>query len=175
MNTLEAIDRRRSHRKFDGRPVERAKLDAILHATFTAPSAKNTRTTRLVVVQNRELLEKIAVMRNYGSAFLKDAPAAIVVMGDVTPTDLWRENCAISATILQLAAEELGLGACWVHVHGRPRDNENPGGETAEAYLRTIVDIPADCGVLCIVALGYSVDTPRPRPEADDSDKVTWL
>ena len=78
-------------------------VDRILHETLSAPSARNTRTTRLVVVDDPALVARMADMRDYGSAFMKGAPLAIVVLGDTTKSDLWRENAAISATILQLA------------------------------------------------------------------------
>ena len=42
--------------------------------------------------------------------FVKGAPLAIVVLGDTTKSDLWRENAAISATILQLACVDEGQG-----------------------------------------------------------------
>ena len=113
------IAQRRSIRKYSDRPVPRDVMDRMLAEALTAPSARNTRTTRFLVVDNPALVARMADMRDYGSAFLKGVPAAVVVLGDTTTSDLWRENAAISATVLQLAAVDEGLGSCWVHVCGR--------------------------------------------------------
>ena len=114
-------------------------------------------------------------MRDYGSAFMKGAPLAIVVLGDTTKSDLWRENAAISATILQLACVDEGLASCWVHINGRPRRKDEPGGETAAGYLRSFLPIPADCQPLCAVAAGYSDFTPAPLPGSDDDARIIRL
>ena len=107
------IAQRRSIRKYSDRPVPRDVMDRMLAEALTAPSARNTRTTRFLVVDNPALVARMADMRDYGSAFLKGVPAAVVVLGDTTTSDLWRENAAISATVLQLAAVDEGLGSCW--------------------------------------------------------------
>ena len=170
----EILKKRRSVRKFDGRAVPRETLENILALALTAPSSKNTRSTRFMVVGETEVLEKMSEMRDFGSGFLKDVPCGILVMGD-TSVDLWVDNASISATILQLAAEEAGLGSCWVHVNGRPRLRERPDGPNAADYLRTFLPVPAGYSPLCIVALGYPADPPKPRGEKDDSDKIIWL
>ncbi len=175
MDFIEMLQKRRSCRRFEPRAVERAKIDAILRAALTAPSSKNTRSTRFAVVEDRATLEKISAMRTNGSAFLKDAPMAVAVMADASLTDLWVDNCAISATTLQYAAASEGLGSCWVHVHNRPHNDHNPEDGTAEEYLHTFLPVPHNFRILCIVALGYPADAPRPRPEHDDADKVFFI
>ena len=103
MELKEILNRRRSVRKFLAGKVEHDKLQRIVDMALQAPSSRNTRSTRLLVVEQPELLEKMSKMRDYGSSFMKDAQAAIVVMGDKSASDLWLDNCAITATILQLA------------------------------------------------------------------------
>lgn len=75
MEFKELIEKRRSIRKFSERAVPREVVDRILHETLSAPSARNTRTTRLVVVDDPVLVARMADMRDYGSAFMKGAPA----------------------------------------------------------------------------------------------------
>ena len=131
MEFKELIEKRRSIRKFSDRAVPRETVDRILRETLTAPSARNTRTTRLMVVDDPALVARMAEMRDYGSAFMKGAPLAFVVLGDTSKSDLWRENAAISATLLQLACVDEGLGSCWVHINGRPRRKDEPDGQSA--------------------------------------------
>lgn len=175
MTLSEILFRRRSVRKFTDRKVDRQTIDKILEATLTAPSSKNTRSSRFMVVEDPTMLERISQMRDSGSAFVKNAPMAVIVLGDTALTDLWVDNCAISATILQLAAEEQGLGSCWVHVNGRPRKKDAPDMGTAAEYLRKLLPIPASWSPLCVVALGYAADYPAPHAAGDDSDKVMFL
>lgn len=194
MKTLtEILTERRSTRKFDGRVPSREDVRKLLDLAFMAPSSKNTRSTRFMVLDDAGTLAKVSEMRDSGSAFLADAPCAVMVLGD-TATDLWLDNAAISATVLQLAAQEAGMVSCWVHVNDRPRhsrpqtgaDNLLPGnllpgaeaidyGETAEDFLRTFLPVPAEWRPLCVVALGYTDEPARPRTVRDNAEKVLWV
>ena len=118
MEFFELVERRHSVRSFTGEPVEQAAITRILKAALSAPSAKNTRSSSFMVVEEPELIGRIARMRDYGSAFVEKAPLVILVMGDQVRSDLWEVNAAISATYVQLAAQALELGSCWVHVAG---------------------------------------------------------
>ena len=175
MELKEILEKRRSTRKFSERTIEREKLQNIVDKALQAPSSRNSRSTRLWVVEQPELLQHIADMRDYGSAFVKNAPAAILVMGDKTATDLWVDNCAISATILQLAIVDEGLASCWVHVNDRPVLRAEPDGKKAEEFLREKMGIPENYGILCAIALGYSDFQPAPLPAYEGEERVKWL
>ncbi len=176
MEFNEVIEKRRSIRKFTDRAVPAAVVEQLLRETLSAPSARNTRSTRLLVVDDPTSVAKMAEMRDYGSAFMKNAPLAVVVLGDPDKCpDLWRENAAISATVLQLAAVNAGLGCCWVHIDGRPRVKADPDGEQAADYLRTFLPIPAGCKPLCTIVIGYSDFHPAPLPEANDAERIIRL
>ena len=129
----------------------------------------------LARVQDAEMMERISQMRDYGAAFMKDCPMAIMVAGDESVTDLWVDNCSISATILQLAVTDAGLGSCWVHINGRPKLKAEPEGQSAEEYLREFLPMPAEWRPLCFIALGYPAQEVAPHSEKDDSDKVIWV
>lgn len=168
------LEKRRSVRRFSPTEVSREVLLDIVRSALTAPSSRNQHTTRFIIVDDRETIARLAEMRDYGSSFMADAPAAIVVAGDTTTTDLWRENCSISATILQLAAVDAGLSSCWVHVGGRPRLKDEPNGAQAEDFVREVVGVPAEWNVECVIALGYSDFTPKPLPEWDAESSIVW-
>ena len=59
MEFSELVKARYSCKKFDGRPVEKAQLDAILEAGRLAPTAKNLQEQRIYVVQSEEGLAKV--------------------------------------------------------------------------------------------------------------------
>lgn len=155
MEFSEVIRNRHSVRKYTDQPVERELLDTIVDIARTAPSSKNTHSSAFLMVEDKDTLEAISEMRDRGSSFVKDAAAAIVVMGDTTKTDIWVENASISATFIQLAATSLDLGSCWVHVRDRQRSKNDPSKGTAEDYIKGLLGIKDEYKVLCVIALGY--------------------
>lgn len=158
MDFLDVIAKRHSVRKFAGRPVEKELLDALVDIANTAPSSRNCKSSAFLIVEDGDTLSAMSEMRDSGSAFLKGAPAAIVVLGDESKTDLWVDNCAISATFIQLAATASDLGSCWIHVNGRPRKKDDLSAGTAEDYLRGLLGIKSNMRILCVIAVGYPED-----------------
>lgn len=175
MDFKEMIARRRSIRKFTAQPVSAEVIDRLLAPALTAPSARNTRSTNFLIVDDSARIARMAEMRDYGSAFLKDAPLVIVVMGDTAKSDLWEVNASIAATMLQLACVDEGLGSCWVQIAGRPRLKDQPDGAKAVDYLRTFLPISEGMEPLCAIACGYSDFHPAALPEADDKARVIRL
>ena len=155
MEFIEVIQKRHSVRSFTDEPVDRELIDAIIDIARTAPSSKNCRSTAFMVVEDKDTLSAMSEMRDRGSAFLKGAAAAIVVMGDSSKTDIWVETAAISATFIQLAATAMDLGSCWVHVRDRRRSKDDPSKGTADEYLRGLLGIREQYNVLCVIALGH--------------------
>ena len=155
MDFLEVIEKRHSVRKYTDAPVEREILDAIVKLARTAPSSRNSKSTEFMIVDDKDTIAAISQMRDSGSAFMKDAAAAIIILGDESKTDLWVDNCAISATFVQLAATAMDLGSCWVHINGRPRVKTEPEGATAEDYVRELLGIKEGLRIYCAVAIGY--------------------
>lgn len=113
------VQKRRSHRKFTDEEIDADDLKLILRAALMSPTSKNQRAWQFVVVDDKLDLEKLADAKNLGSQFLKDAPVAIVVLGDPVQNDCWVEDGSIAAASMQYQAEELGLGSCWIQMRGR--------------------------------------------------------
>lgn len=176
MQYNELIKRRRSVRKFSEQKPERELLLKVVEDVARyAPSSRNSHSTRFLIVDREELLDKISQMRDYGSQFVKGAPCAIVVMGDKTKTDLWQVNCSISTTMLLQSLVEHGLKGCWVHVEGRPVKRDEPEGRQADEYLREFLPIPEHYGVLAVVACGYSDFEPAPLPEWEPEKTIEFF
>ncbi len=172
MELKNILSKRRSIRKFSDKPINEQVVNNIVDATLSAPSSRNSRSTNLIVIRNREIIEKIATMRDYGSAFVKNAPMVILVAGDTSKSDLWEVNCSISATTLQLACVDEGLASCWVHVKDRPQKQAEPDGAKAIELIREVVDFPAEYDVLCAIALGYSDFEPAALPPFDKEKQI---
>lgn len=155
MDFLQVIEKRKSVRKYSDRPVEREILDAIVKVAQTAPSSRNSKSSAFMIIEDRDTLDALSQMRDYGASPLKNAQAAIVVMGDTSKTDLWVDNCAISATFVQLAVTAMDLVSCWVHCNGRPRLKAEPEGAKAEDYVSELLGLKEGLRPYCVVAIGY--------------------
>ncbi len=172
MEFKSVVENRRSVRKFSDAPVSEAVLRSIIDVALDAPSSRNSRSTSYMIVTRPDHLEQIARMRDYGSSFVKNAPAAILILCDRTATDLWEVNGAISATTLQLAITDAGMSSCWVHVDGRPQLKDEPNGAQAEELLREFLPIPEEMTVLCAITVGYSDFEPAALPDFDRASKI---
>lgn len=175
MDFKSLIAKRRSIRKFEPQAVPEEVIDRLVQATLTAPSSRNSRSTHLMIIRDAATIARMAEMRDYGAAFMKSAPLVILVMGDTTVTDKWLVNASISATMLQLACVDEGLGSCWVHVDGSLCFKDNPDGPTADSFLREMLPIPAEMNILCAVAIGYTTFTPADLPAWDKEAHVHRL
>jgi nitroreductase len=147
----ELAETRRSVRVYANRPVEWAKIDAIIEAALRSPSGRGARPWSFVVVTDKILLEKLSVAKPGGAAFVKDAPAAVVVCGDPSASGLWVEDCSIAAVTLQYAAHALGLGTRWAQIKG----NNFKEGTTSTQYIAQLLGFPENLTVQCIIAIGY--------------------
>lgn len=163
---LEMLLTRRSCRKFEDRAVEAEKKEKLLQAAQLGPTGKNTRPWEFVVIENRETLQKLTDSRKPVQPFLSGAALAIVVLGNPQKTDTWIEDASIAATLIQLEAESLGLGSCWVQIRLR----ESSQGISSEEYMRNLLGIPAHMAVLCMIAVGY----PGAARFAHTLDEVDW-
>ena len=143
---LELCRRRRSIRKFTNQPVEQQKIDTILQCALMAPSGKRLNPWTFYVVTDNAIVQQLAACKTYGSMMFQTAQAAIVVALDTSVTDTWQCDGAIAAHNILLAAEDLGIGACWCQVYQR---------EGAEQLVKSLCHIDERLTVLCVIALGY--------------------
>jgi len=151
--------KRRSHRKFEERPIEQEKIDSLLQTVLMAPAGKRANEWQFYVVTDKEKALKLSECKQFGAAFVKEAPLNIVVTADTSKSDVWIEDCSIAAIYLQLAAEDLGLGSCWSQVRQRASMTE---GVMAEDYIKELLGIPEGFAVECIISIGYPADERQP-------------
>ena len=156
MDFLELAKSRYSVRKFKDTPIEQEKLDKILEAGRTAPSAHNNQPQRIYVAhtpESRKLLAEI-------SPCTFDAPVVLVVCVDTqrerksawTPGYAFGEtDAAIVTTLMMLQAWELGIGSCWVGMFNKP--------QAAKA-----LQLPENETVLALLPIGYPADDAKPAP-----------
>lgn len=170
MELLELLQRRRSIRKYTDEDIAEETLEKILQAGLLAPSSRAIYPVEFVVVRCKDKLEKLSQCKVGSAELLKAANAAIVVIGDTAKSDAWVEDCSIAMTLMQLEATEQGIGSCWVQCRSR----RTPDGTATEDYIRTLLDIPANFGVLAILSLGVPAENPKARelPDIKGCNKI---
>jgi nitroreductase len=156
---LSLVQKRRSIRKFQAKPVEQDKIDRLIEAALRAPSSRGFNPWEFVVVTEPGMLEILAGSKQHGSAFLKGAPLGIVVCVNPEKSDVWVEDASIAATYIQLAAESMGLGNCWTQIRERMHDD----AKTAQEYVAEVLNIPSNLRIECIVVIGYADEKKPPH------------
>lgn len=181
---LEMIKRRRSIRRYEERQLPDAALSAVLEAGLYAPFAVEP-SSRLTVVQNPALLARInreakeaaqmtgmvhleALGRDEGFDCLYGAPTLILI-SDYEHSISPEVNCAAVAQNVLLAAEALGLGACWIYFALQAFY-----GAGAFALKRDL-GLPSGHKTYVSVAIGYKAEQP-PAPTASRVEgRVHWV
>ncbi|HYW95190.1 MAG TPA: nitroreductase family protein [Bacteroidales bacterium] len=164
MNLLETILKRRSIRQYSDKAVEREKTEKVIRAAMFAPSGVNRRPWHFIVVDDRNIMEKIMAVHP-NSMMLKTAPQAILVCGDEQQqhdTGYWIADCGAATENLLLAATALGLGSCWIGVYPR---------EHRMRAFSEIFNLPSHIRPFALVALGYA-SKEKETPQRFDPGKI---
>jgi nitroreductase len=168
---IELLRKRRSIRKYTGKAIDKGSLDILIEALLRSPTSRNNQTWEFIVVDNPELLSRLSKSKEHGSSFQEKAAVGIVVCADSTKSDVWIEDCAIAAILVQMTAQSLGLGSCWIQIRNREHDKKS----TAEEYIRELLTIPENIMVESIISIGYPDEVREPVPKSNlDYQKVRY-
>ena len=165
---IEAIQHRRSVRKFQAKPIEDEKLNEILEAARLAPSGNNRQPWFFVVIKDELMKQEVARATN-NQAWIASAPVVIVAVADICARsenfagmfldeetsgfDLKRviRDTAIAISHILLEVDNQGLGACWC-------------GAFTQEGIRPVLGIPEDKFVLAVIPVGYPAEEPKAKP-----------
>ena len=157
---IELLRARRSIRQYTDTPIEPEKVELLQEAVLRSPSSRNIDPWEFVFVDDRELLAGLAKCKPHGAEFLADAALGIVVCADSRESDTWIEDCSIASILVQMVAQSIGLGSCWIQVRNRVFDDQT----TSERYIQDLLRIPEHVKVQSIIAIGYPAETRDPLP-----------
>ena len=152
-NFSELIKNRRSMRKFTDEELTQDEVVALMKAALMSPSSKRSNSWQFIVVDDKEILKELSHCKEQASSFIADAALAIVVMADPLASDVWIEDAAIASIMIQLQAEDLGLGSCWVQV----RERFTATGMPSDEFVHGILDIPLQLQILLHLSVPDSV------------------
>lgn len=163
MNFSDLVLKRRSIRKFTDQTLESEQVELILKAGLSAPSSKNRKPLEFVAIEDKDILDKLVHCKASGNQAIGNCKLAIIVLGNPIESDVWVEDASIATIMMQLQAEDLGLGSCWIQI----RNRETTVGVSSEDFIKDILDLPMHMRVLSIVALGHKDKEKAPIDEAN--------
>lgn len=160
MDALEAIFTRRSVRSFTDKNISDEDLTTLLKAAMTGPCCHNARDWMFVVIQDKQMLTKIADSTAKQLAPLKKANLGILVCGDLTRAykpepDFWIIDGSIAAQNMVLAAKALEIGSVWLGLYPLMDRVDN---------LAKLFNLPVSIVPHSIIAFGYPDSTSNKSP-----------
>lgn len=179
MNTLEAINGRRSIRKFKEEKVARETIEKIVAAAAYAPSWKNTQVVRYHIFDDAQIKSKIAneftLGFSYNTGTLINAPQVVAITavkgrsgverdGSFTTNkgDSWLMfDAGIATQTFCLAACEYGVGSVIMGIFDADKVAE-------------LLHIPENEVVVALVPIGYPDEAPVAPKRKSVEDLLTF-
>lgn len=161
----ENILQRTSVRRFSDKPVPADTAELLLRAAMSAPSGVNKQPWEFIVVDNPDILKKLADALPYAKMTAR-APMAIVTCAnsarflDGDDATLWEQDLSAASENILLAAHALGLGGVWTCLY--------PHADRMAA-VSDIINIPEGIVPFNLIPVGYPAEHHGPmdkwRPE----------
>ena len=173
---LELIISRQSDRKYSDRKVEKDKLDRIVEAGRMSPSACNAQPWKFVVVDDSQLVLRVAEAASAKligmNSFVAQAPVIIVIVREkanmsskvgatIKNKDYSLFDIGIATENICLQAEAEGIGSCII-------------GWFDEKTIRKLLSIPKSKRVELLITLGYSLSEKREKRRKVAEETVSY-
>jgi nitroreductase len=173
---LELITSRQSDRKYSNKPIDMEQLNRITETGRLSPSACNAQPWKFIVVNDPELIKKLALAASAKilgmNSFVAQAMAIIVIVrekanfsskigGTIKSKDYSLIDIGIASENICLQARAEGLGSCMI-------------GWFDEEGVRKILSIPQSKRVLLMITLGYSLSDQRTKRRKPKEEVVSY-
>ena len=180
MELIEGIKTRRSVRNFTDEKISRDTLEKIIDAARFAPTWKNSQTARYIVIDSRDVMEKIAdegVMGRAHNAGIIRGAAALVVLTttkgicgfepdgsfSTSKGSGWQMfDAGIAAQTFCLAAHNYGVGSVIMGIFD-------------EREVARVIGLDDSREVSALIAIGIPAQEPGQSRRDDVSDYVRYI
>ena len=163
---MNSIFHRVSIRKYQDKPVEREKIEAILRAAMQAPSATNQQPWEFYVVTDREKLQELSRVTPF-SRMVAEAPVAIVpaYRKEVRLPFFAQIDMSICMENLWLETDAQGLGGVWLGI---------APAEEMMKKVEGIIGMPDSLRAFAVFPLGYPAEEKEQQDRFDES-RIHWM
>lgn len=186
MELKEAIQSRRSVRKYTDQPISKEQIQALLDAAVLAPSGSNAQPWTFVVMQGfdkvsehsaaakealleseseKEWFQKYVEWVSKPDFDMFYAAPALVVIYAKPQGFISQYDCCLAAQNLVLTAHDMGLGTCWIGF--------------AQAYfnmasVKTSLNVPEDFVAVAPLVIGYPLEQKDPAAK-NPPTVLNWI
>ncbi|MFO8050936.1 MAG: nitroreductase family protein [Thermoplasmatota archaeon] len=151
---------RRSIRSYKDREIDKEAMEYILTAGDAAACARGKRSWHFIVIQDRELLDRIPLFHPY-SKMIREAPAAVLVcaLPSVESDEGYRvQNCSAATQNMLIAANLKGIGSVWLGVY--------PNSERMEG-MKELLGLSDEKVPFSLIVLGHPNEEKSPYTHYD--------
>lgn len=163
--TIKNLIERRSCRKYSTTQIKEEELNSVLKAGEYAPTGMGRQSPIILVLQNKEKVEKLSKLNAKIMGTDKDpfygAPTVLIVLADKN-IGTYKEDGSLVLGNLMNAAYSLGLGSCWIH-----RAKEEFETEEGKELLKEW-NIPENYVGIGHCILGYPEEKSEAKPRKED-------
>jgi len=169
-DTLEIIFERKSVRNYKPDAVSKEDLETIVKAGMAAPTARDKRPWEFIVIDDREMLDKLAEGLPYAK-MAKQASAGIIVAGDLekqnggADSPYWIMDCSAAIQNVLLAVEHLELGAVWTALY--------PNEDRISVVRNLFPEMPQTIMPLAFIPVGVPQGTDKPKDKYNP-EQIRW-
>jgi len=171
MEVFDCIESRHSVRRYEKKDIPNEFVGRIIYAGIQAPSAGNMQPWEFIVVKDEKIKEELATA-SLRQNHVKNASVVIVICADPEKSgDRYGErgktlyciqDTAAAIENMLLAANNLGLGACWV-------------GAFDEEEVKNILNIPEKLRPIAVITLGFPISYEKPiKSSRIPFERITW-
>ena len=170
------IEKRRSVRAFDGRPVTREQIETIARDIQMAPSWKNSQTGRVYAAFSPAFVDGVRkALPEFNQRSTEKAPAFLVTTFKKGIAGFTAEGTPTNELGQGWGAYDLGLRDAYLILSASEQglDTLIMGCRDAVA-LRKLFSIPDDEEIAAVIALGYRAGEPvfRPRKPVEELVRI---
>jgi len=146
MNVWDAIQSKRAIREFKDEPLQDVHIERILNAGRRSQSSKNSQPWHFIAVQDKDRLQKVSELGDFMGHVAGAALCVVIVVPEENDRTLWHFfDAGQSASYMQLAATEIGVGSCLGTVY-KPQE------------AKDLLGIPDDYQTRIVISFGYPAD-----------------
>ncbi len=165
MDVLDIIKKRKARKAFSSIAVEQQKVEAMVEAFRWAPSSRNNQPWKIIVVNDRKVLDKLFYAFSPGNQlWVANVPLFFVIISKSDLDDIKEQkeyylfDCGLATENVLLTATSLGILS-------------NPMIGWEEDKVKEMLDIPDDYKVIVLIALGYEGDAGKLHNETTIKDQ----
>jgi len=172
MDFTELLEKRRSIRSFEDKPVPTQVIREIIHDSIKAPNASNKQAWNFIIIHSKDYMRKLSEISRQGFIdslnrnpdsplkeyavgmknrknvnFFHNAPCLVYITGPKNVSTI-REDVGLLAAYFMFSATARGLGTCWIGLGGGIRD---------KAVLKEM-GLPEGHHLIAPIVIGYPKD-----------------